>query len=75
MRHHDVETDPVNVEVEETAVKIVLKRCSGSTLGSQPREPGFHPGAEWKNLGGFSDTPHAPVHLAVSRYVTSGKEL
>ncbi|XP_050724688.1 NADPH:adrenodoxin oxidoreductase, mitochondrial-like isoform X3 [Eriocheir sinensis] len=27
-----------------------------STLGSQPREPGFSSRAEWKNLGGFSDT-------------------
>ncbi|XP_050727783.1 uncharacterized protein LOC127004258 isoform X2 [Eriocheir sinensis] len=27
-----------------------------STLGSQPREPGFDSWVEWKNLGGFSNT-------------------
>ncbi len=30
--------------------------CNSSALGSQPRGPGFDPRAEWKNLGGFSDT-------------------
>ncbi len=30
--------------------------CNGSALGPQPRGPGFDPRAEWKNLGGFSDT-------------------
>ncbi len=43
--------------------------CNGSTLGSQPRGPGFDPQAERKNLGGFSNTP------TVSSYATSGKEL
>ncbi len=31
--------------------------CNGSALGSQSRGPGFDPRVEWKNLGGFSDTP------------------
>ncbi len=35
----------------------LLRWCSGSTLGSQPREPGFSSQAEQKILSGFSDTP------------------
>ncbi len=34
--------------------------CNGSALGSQPRGSEVHPRAEWKNLGGFSDT-HTPL--------------
>ncbi|XP_050710274.1 uncharacterized protein LOC126995012 [Eriocheir sinensis] len=33
-----------------------LRGAVVSTLGSRPREPGFDSRADWKNLGGFSDT-------------------
>ncbi len=39
--------------------------CSGGTLGSQPRDPGFDPWAEWKSHGRFFLTPRAPANLAV----------
>ncbi len=34
-----------------------LRGCSGCTLGSQPREPGFDSPAEWEKMGDFSNTP------------------
>ncbi len=36
--------------------KVGLCGVTVSALGSQPRGPGFDPRAEWKNLGGISDT-------------------
>ncbi len=33
-----------------------LEAEPNTRLGSQPRGPGFDPRAEWKILGGFSDT-------------------
>ncbi len=50
-----------NQLLEEICKKFGIKHCgtlwcNGSALGSQPRGPGFDPRAEWKNLGGFSDT-------------------